>query len=184
MKLEQHLHQLPSHSMEDHLWDQIESQLEAEVTLADKLPTHKASPHLWDSIEKSLGNKRARLYTNLRYASVAASIAVVLAVGGIRFTQQDKTYVYYSDELVIDQIQLPEVKTQVTDVLENCSEYPAVCTTPDFTRLKTSLDQLKQEEQKLRTLKTLSDDPKMEMYHSRIVKNIQQVEAQMLQLFS
>lgn len=184
MKLEQHLNHLPSHSLDDGMWANIESQLETKASLADRLPIHRANPNLWDGISSALSGQRSRLYLRLRYVSVAASIAVVMAVGGIRLAQQDEPYVYYSDELVIDKAEVKDVEVQKPDVLENCTEQPAVCTNPDFTRLKNSLDQLKHEEQKLRTLKSVSDDPKMDVYHARIVKNIQQVEAQMLHMFS
>lgn len=183
MKLDEHLNQLPKHSVDTDLWDNIDQQLSASTTLADKLPQHKADSFLWFAIEEQLGKSKSHRFLRLRYISAAASIAVIMTFGSIFFTHNDDP-VYFTEEVYMQDISSDDVNFLEVDVLENCNEYPAVCSTPDFTKLKSSLDQLKREELKLRDLKKATNDPKMELYHSRIVKNIQQVEAQMIQMFS
>lgn len=184
MKLEDHLNHLPKHSVEIDLWDTIDQQLSRQNTLVNKLPQHKADSELWYAIEDELKRSKTRRFLRLRYISAAASIAVIMTFGTVYFTHNSHENIYFTEEvytptLVSDDFTLPKV-----NVLENCDEYPDVCNTPDFTRLKSNLDQLKREELKLRDLKKATNDPKMELYHSRIVKDIQQVEAQMIQMFS
>lgn len=186
MKLEDYLHQLPHHSAEGMLWDKIEEGLEHSASLSNKLPQHQASSELWYAIEARLNHVTIyrSLRLRLRHLSIAASIVVIITIGAVYFTQQQQTHLYYSDEISVEQVEIPDWTHQGIDVLDNCKEQPAVCATPDFTRLKTALDQLKGEEIKLRELKTISDDPKIELYHARIVRDIQQVESQLLHLFS
>lgn len=184
MKLDQHLKQLPNHSVEVELWDSIDQQLSTPCPLADKLPQHKADSLLWFTIEDQLGTPSNRRFLPLRYISAAASIAVIMTIGTIFLTNSNKGDIYFTEKVYIQEVMDDDNAFEAVDVLENCNEYPAVCSTPDFTRLKTNLDQLKREELKLRDLKKATNDPKMELYHSRIVKNIQQVEAQMIQMFS
>lgn len=184
MKLEDHLNQLPKHSVEIGLWDEIEPQLSVTPTLADKLPKHKANADLWYSIESQLDKKTPRRFLRLRYLSAAASIAILISAGIFYFTNNSHEQLYFSEEIILPSASDKDVDIQEVDVFENCNEYPAVCSSPDFTRLKSSLEQLKREELKLRDLKKTTNDPKMELYHSRIVKSIQQVEAQMMQMFS
>lgn len=184
MKLEEHLNQLPKHSVEIDLWDTIDQQLSAQNTIADKLPQHKADSDLWYRIEDQLKQTTTRRFLRLRYISAAASIAVIMTLGTVYFTHNNQENIYFTEEVYIPQLVSDDFKLPKINVLENCQEHPAVCSTPDFTRLKSNLDQLKREELKLRDLKKATNDPKMELYHSRIVKNIQQVEAQMIQMFS
>jgi len=184
MKLEDHLNQLPKHSVESNLWDDIDQHLSAYSTLADKLPQHKADPFLWHQIEDQLKRKSSHRFLRLRYFSAAASIAVIMTLGTVYFTHNDNENIYFTEEVYLPQTTSVEVELHEVNVLENCDEYPAVCNTPDFTRLKSSLEELKQKELEIRDLKKATNDPKMELYHSRIVKNIQQVEAQMIQMFS
>lgn len=183
MKLEDHLHHLPKHSVEVNLWDTIDQQLTADTTLADRLPHHKANADLWFDIDDQLRKVTHRLL-RLRYISAAASIAVIMTLGTVYFTQSNKENLYFTEKIYIQELPSDELQLHEVNVMENCQDYPAVCNTPDFARLKSSLDQLKREEAKLKSLQKATKDPKMELYHSRIVKNIQQVEAQMIQMFS
>lgn len=184
MKLEEHLNQLPKHSAEAMIWDNIDQKLLATSHFSDKLPQHKANPDLWYAIEDQLKKNTPHRFLRLRYLSAAASIAVIMTLGTVYFTHNTQEHIYYTESVYVQQASIDDVHIQEVDVLNNCNEYPAVCSTPDFTRLKSSLDQLKREELKLRGLKKATNDPKMALYHSRIVKNIQQVEAQMIQMFS
>lgn len=186
MNLENHLQQLPKHSLENNLWEQIEQKINISPTLTDRLPKHKADSDLWYSIEDKLHKNAAhRRFTRWRNLSVAASIAVIITLGSVYINHnQAQDQLYFSEEIYIQDTQIQELKFQDAAVLENCHTYPAVCETPDFTRLKSNLDALKLKEQQLRKLKQTVNDPKMELYHSRIVKDIQEVEAQMLQMFS
>lgn len=183
MKLEDHLNQLPKHSVEANIWDNIDQELSAQSTLADKLPQHKADSDLWYAIEDSLKSS-SRRFLRLRYISAAASIAVIMTFGTIYLTQGTQESIYFTEEVYLPKASTEEIKLHDVNVLENCEDYPSVCSSPDFTRLKSSLDQLKNKELEIRNLKKVTNDPKMELYHSRIVKNIHQVEAQMIQMFS
>lgn len=184
MKLEEHLQQLPNHSTEVDLWEKIEKKLSNKPSIADKLPNHKADINLWLGIEKALERKTPRQFLRFRYISAAASVAVIITLSTVFFTHNNQEQLYFSEEIIITETTTGNTVIKGKDIMENCNEYPAVCSSPDFTRLKSNLDQLKREELKLRDLKKATNDPKMELYHSRIVKDIQQVEAQMMQLFS
>lgn len=184
MKLEDHLQQLPHHSAENKLWDVINTQLSESNELNDRLPLHKAKSDLWYDIKTQLEYKTPRRTLRLRYISAAASIAVIVTLGLAYFAPLDREQLFYADELVMEARPIHDFKIIEVKVLDNCQEHPAVCNTPDFSRLQSTLEQLKQEELKLRALKNSTDNPNMSLYHSRIVKNIQQVEAQMLQMFS
>ncbi len=185
MNLENHLHHLPQHSMENDLWDKIEEKLNSSPKLADHLPLHKVNSDLWYTIEDELNRAASRRRTiRLRHFSVAASIAIIITIGTVHLTQNTyQNQIHFSEEIYIQNTPVAEANIQENDVLENCTIHPAVCETPDFTRLKSNLDALKLKEQQLRKLKQTVNDPKMELYHSRIVKDIQEVQAQMLQMF-
>lgn len=184
MKLEDHLNQLPKHSIDEMIWDKIDQQIAAPVHFVDKLPRHKANPDLWYAIEGQLKKSTSHRLLHLRYISAAASIAVIMTLGTVFFTHNSQEHIYYTEGVYVQETTTDDEVIPEIDILENCNDFPAVCSTPDFTRLKSSLDQLKREEIKLRDLKKATNDPKMDLYHSRIVKNIQQVESQMIQMFS
>lgn len=184
MKLENHLQQLPKHSLENDLWAKIDQQLDLAPSIANKLPQHKADSDLWYRIEDELNKQGSPYRLLIRRLSVAASIAIIITLGTVYLTKQNTPdQIYFTEEVYIQEVSSQQPQLQGLDVLENCNSFPAVCSTPDFTRLKSNLDRLKLEEQKLRKLKQTVNDPKMELYHARIVKNIQQVEAEMLQMF-
>lgn len=186
MKLQDHISQLPSHSVELDLWNTIEEQLSHPTHVLQRLPRHKANPLLWEAIEAQLDKKAAKNRRNLLFStwSVAASIAVILTIGIVFYSQQSSTHIYYSEEIVMEAAPVNPWQVEETNVMSNCEDQPAVCSTPSFTRLKSTLDRLKHEEQKLRSLLESTNDANIELYHSRLVKDIQQVEAQILQLFS
>ncbi len=184
MKLNDHILQLPTHSLETDLWSQVEKQLCVDDSIGSHLPRHKANSDLWLSIENQLNAKKRRHVMMLQSWAVAASVLVVFTLGFIFHAQQEQTHIYYTEEMVIEPSLTPEWILPEVNVMENCSDQPAICSTPDFTRLKSSLDHLKLEEQKLRQIQQITIDPNIEVYHSRLVKDIQQVEAQILQLFS
>ncbi len=185
MKLEEHLKLLPKHSVEIDLWNKIDQQLSASSSLEDKLPIHKANSDLWNEIESALEKRTPRRFLRFRHLSIAASAAVVITLGTVFFTHNtNEEHIYFSEEIVITNQPIDNNTAYDVDVMDNCNEQPAVCSSPDFTRLKSNLDQLKREEVKLRDLKKATNDPQLDLYHSRIVKNIQQVEAQMMQMFS
>jgi len=186
MNLENHLQQLPKHSLEDDLWGQIERKMNQNLSIAERLPLHKANSDLWYSIEEKLQRQTAhRRSIRLRQLSIAASIVLVISLGTVflnHYHNQDQ--LYFSEEIYMQETSVEDFAFQEAAVLENCHTYPAVCESPDFTRLKSNLDALKLKEQQLRKLKQTVNEPKMELYHSRIVKEIQEVEAEMLEMFS
>lgn len=186
MKLQDHISQLPKHSVELDLWSTIEQQLPQGQHLAARLPRHKANPLLWDTLEAQLDKQAAKRRRFIPFStwSIAASVAIILTMGIVFYTQQSSTHIYYSEEIVMETSQVNQWQVEDVNVMSNCQDQPAVCSTPNFTRLKSNLDQLKREEQKLRDLLQKTNDSKIELYHSRLVKDIQQVEAQILQLFS
>lgn len=184
MKLNDHILQLPTHSLETDLWSKVEEQLTVDTFISEHLPRHKANPDLWLSIENQLNAKRRRHVMMLQSWAVAASVLVVFTLGFIFHAQQDQVHIYYTEEIVSESSFTPQWTTPEVNVMQNCSEQPAICSTPNFTRLKATLDHLKQEEQKLRQMQQTTSDPNIEVYHSRLVKDIQQVESQILQLFS
>lgn len=184
MRLEEHLNQLPKHSADVDVWDKIDQQLSTTTTIAEKLPLHKADSDLWYDIEKQLKKRGIHRLLRLRYISAAASIAVIMTLGSVYFTRSTDEQIFFTEEVYIQAASSEELEFQEINVLENCNEFPAVCSSPEFTQLKSKLDQQKREELKLRDLKKATNDPNIELYHSRIVKSIQQVEAQMIQLFS
>ena len=186
MKLQDHISQLPRHSVELDLWSSIEGQLCQDQHIAERLPRRKARAILWELIEIELDKtttKRRRLFSPMSWTAVAV-VAMVFTFGVVFHSQQSSTHIYYSEEIVMETPQVKQWRTEEVNVLSNCAEQPAVCSTPNFTRLKTNLDLLKKEELKLRQLLQTTNDSKIELYHSRLVKDIQQVEAQILQLFS
>lgn len=184
MKLNEHIQQLPTHSLESDMWSNIENQLSGSTHISERLPHHKAKAELWLGIAEALDAKKQKSFRLLQPWTVAASVAVMLTASLFFHNYQSKTHIYYTEEVVMEQVSINAWEIQDINVMENCNEQPAVCTSPNFTRLKSSLDQLKMEEQKLREMQESSDDPNLEIYHSRLVKDIQQVEAQILQLFS
>lgn len=183
MKLQEHISQLPIHSVDTHLWDAIDEQLSTPTPLVDRLPHHKADADIWFSIASILEKSSSRRFFRLRNLSIAASIAVIMTLGSIYIVHSNQKPVYYTEDIYFNDMPTDAAVFQDIDILENCHAYPNVCSTPDFTHLKSSLDQLKLEEQKLRDLQKSTNDPKIQLYHSRIVKDIQQVEAQLIQMF-
>ncbi len=185
MKLEQHLNRLPKHSAASGLWDKIEEQVVGDTHLAARLPVHKANPDLWLAVEQGLEKRTFRRFLHVPYIAAAASVVLVIMLSTVFFLRHySKETIYFTEEIYTPGTSMEELKSQEFAVLENCSEFPIVCSTPDFTRLKSNLDRLKREEIKLRDLRKTTNDPKIELYHSRIVKDIRQVEAQMMQMFS
>ncbi len=184
MKLENLINQLPKHSVENDLWSNIDKQLKTDKTLLDRLPVHRANSYLWYNIEDKLPKQKSRLTLFVRNLSVAASIAIIICTGAVLINRYfNPEEVYLTQQVYVREIPTHELNLQNVDIMQNCNDYPAVCSSPDFHRLKSNFEQLKSEELKLRKLKETVNDPKMELYHTRIVKDIQQIEAKMLQMF-
>ena len=184
MKLEELLNQLPKHSLENDMWAKIDLQLNKSYSLSDKLPKHSANSDLWYNIEERLPKKVSRTKLFIQHISIAASIAVIVSIGAVQIKQNlYPSEVYLTEEVHLRKSAIKTPKMEKVDILENCDNNPVVCSSPNFTRLKSDLDQLKTEEIKLRKLKETVNDPKMDLYHTRIVKNIQDIEAKMLQMF-
>lgn len=185
MKLDDQLHKMPKHSIEESLWGKIEAKISASEskTLAQRLPQHTVRESLWFSIDAIINNKARRRSLKVRRFYAAASLLFIVSMSAVYFSNQQPEYLYYSEEVYIENNSFDKDNYLNIDVLDNCSDHPVVCSSPTFTRLKNNLDQLKNEEQKLRVLKASSDNPQLEVYHARIVKNIQEVESQLLEMF-
>jgi hypothetical protein len=182
MKLNEHLKNLPNHSVDIDLWENVEATLSQDASLSERLPQHKAESDLWYQIEDRLRQPRRRLLFR-KYTSIAASIAVLLTLGSIYITKSHiNNDLYYSEEIIDISTSFPEIKR--ADVFKKCEDYPTVCETPDFTKLKTMLEEQNREEKKIKMLRKASDNQQLEILHSRIIKNIQQLESQMNQMFS
>lgn len=186
MKLDNQINNLPKHSVGLDLWSKIESRLESfsqATSWVDKLPLHKASAELWFDIDTRLYAKHHTRRIRLQALATAASLLLVLTLGSVFYEKSTTDYLVYSDEIYFESEPVPTYKAQHNDVLDNCDNHPAVCKTPNFTRLKNNLEHLKQEEEKLRMMKESMNDPKLDVYHTRIVRDIQQLEEQLMQMF-
>lgn len=182
MKLDDHIQQLPQHTASMDLWEKIDQKIiSQEASLTDRLPHHQASEDLWFKIDATLNKKSIRRRFIISRFSVAASLALIVTMGTLFLKEEPSQYVYSTEEVYEESSIWTTVNS--VDVLDNCSDQPSICSTPTFTRLKNALDQLKMEEQKLRLIKSNTNDPKLDVYHARIVRDIQKVESELLAMF-
>lgn len=163
--LKQALADLPQHQPDADLWNKIEASLDFEYRLQRAIPEmqlHEPDAAFWDKIEKQLEPakeaKHFRLNQYYQYFAAAAASVVVLitSIYFLKNQAQEKVKIAYSEE-VISEEQVFTKESQSEDntpgirfIQEHCSIQPEICANPEVKELKSQLEQLEEENKKIK----------------------------------
>jgi len=180
---------LPRHLADEQLWVGIERHLNKEAAIK-RLPEHKADPRMWEGIAFNLRKAEVRKLRRrvLTYASaiggMAASVLLVVYLSAVRQVNEPGSVVVFSEELIdTTPRQLSSGTTAQTNFASYCTQFPDVCTSPEFSQLQIRWEQLKAELNRLRTLSAMDNNERLNLYMVRLEKDIQQLENRMMHMF-
>ena len=162
--LQKAIHDLPQYNPRPELFDKIEKELQElkSKKAIGQLPTHSPSDELWNKIELQLDQKQVRVIPIQQWAKyslrIAASVILLLGAYWIyHYTQpiKENTEISYSTETVIEPgEEINEIAYNENNAAEfirtSCLKQPDVCSQPQVDALKTQLDELENEQTRLK----------------------------------
>jgi hypothetical protein len=190
------LRTLPVFKAPDRIWDAIENELEREQDNisfdTSQLPDYKAPVRIWQNIEYELERTSSKpLLQYRRMFSVAAGIVAVLCLGVImyvRLSNSGKELITYTVE--------KEAQTEqntfdskgieaegIGDRIANCETSPEVCSSLRYKDLKSQLDDVKHELERLENIISKDSDPQLLKFYYRLENERADIEKSIIKLF-
>lgn len=180
------------HSANNDLWQDIENKLSFNKPALQKLPHHKASSALWNVIDTKIQHhykqKRRRIITlTSSISGIAASILLVLYIQtNVSTNIPNNSVVLHTEEIATPNntyIQSASTVSSNDNIVGYCTNYPDICSSPEFVQLKAKWQNLKSELQKLRAMSLYQSDDQVLVYITRIEQDIHQLENRMMLMF-
>jgi hypothetical protein len=185
------LKKLPQFQAPEGLWSAIELQLDAEEPLFQairQLPIYEAPPLVWDNISKEI-SKGAPVRQLKRWMPAAAAAAMLLITASwvaIRYVNQPKISIAYSQEVQSQSIVQNDWDQNEADFNEVQSRYTQMCRlnqTADNCKLSQELAELNAAKKELKeVLERYGNDPELvrqlglvEMDRSRVARQMAEV---------
>lgn len=179
---------LPKHQVDDRLWSIIEAKLDMQDLPLHLLPLHKADDALFDSIYEGVQAKKTRKLNHwlqfYKVAAVAASVALLLFTTVLRpKTGVKQTQIVMSEEVIHHSLEVIEATASTDNIQQYCRISPEVCSSPEFSNLKSKWERLSAELVKLQQLSKQDQNGRLAHYMKRVEKDIFELERQMKLLF-
>ncbi|MFC0877165.1 hypothetical protein ACE01N_11250 [Saccharicrinis sp. FJH2] len=174
------LSQLPTHSVDEKLWESIEEKLPRAISF-DKLPEHKAPENIWNNITEALPQRKTRRL--VPYWAAAASVIVLFSLTLLLRTGSQNEQILVAEEIITEDVipeQAPEMNKEITIY---CDQYPSVCSSDKFAKLKKQLDELKAQKSELNTLKSYDSDPQIDVYIEHINLELSTIQRKLIAMF-
>lgn len=185
------LKQLPQFQAPKGLWSAIELQLDAEEPLYQairQLPVYQAPALIWDNISQEISKDTAirRLKRWIPAAAAAAAILISASWVAIRYVNQPKISIAYSQEVQSQSIVQNDWDQNEADFNEVQSRYTQICRlnqTDDNCKLSQELAELNAAKKELKeVLERYGSDPELvrqlgivEMDRSRVARQMAEV---------
>ena len=202
--LKQAISKLPSHKPKKDLWAEIEKELDNDNKLKnviDQLPKYSPDEKLWEKIDEKLelNTRIISIYKHenrrvVSFLKIAATVLVLISIGGITAkilstnANENKEQIVYSEEIIetntisVDESSVSENKKLTAFINQACQAMPDVCGKPEFADLKNQLQDLQNEQEKLKkSIKKNSDNTELLKYQLEIENEIGDVSKQLIQ---
>jgi hypothetical protein len=164
---------LPQHEPDPRLWHKIDASLDFEERLQKTIPgmpLHEPADSLWDKIENQLEpvpeTRHFHLDRYYRYFAAAAASVILLLVSVyvLKTGTGEKVKIAYSEEVVTAEpsfsAESPDNTEGLQFIREQCSRAPEICAKPEFRELQGQLQQLDEENKKLKQqIEVFGQDP-------------------------
>lgn len=117
------------------------------------------------------------------YRVAAASVIILFSLTLLLRTGSQNEHILVAEEIITEDAlpkQSPELNKEITIY---CDQFPSVCSSDKFTRLKKQLDELKAQKNKLNTLKSYDSDPQIDVYIEHINLELSTIERKLIAMF-
>ncbi len=183
----------------DSLWERVDKEIFVDGLYHEKnrislqhainnLPEIDPGMSVWTRVEEEMTGPRQISFSIKRIGQYAAVVAAILAIGILVGVKPKLNRITYSKE-ILEVNSEPAISnfTKKTNnlIAELCTEQPAQCQNPDFEKLKSELEYLLKEKQKLSSSKELYiSDLEKQGYNEIIDKQIEDLTNRIIEFLS